>query len=79
MDDFQIARIQCSFDGDDELRDHGQDLSAALLEHVKRALHGQETVGLVLFADSFEENWEVVVVVQLVNSYLPLHDVLHAV
>ena len=68
-----------TFDRNDELRDDGQDLGAALLEHVKSALNGEEAVRFVLFADSFEENWEVVVVVQLVNSHLPLHNVLHPV
>jgi len=63
LDDFQIARIQSSFDRDDELRDHGQDLGAALLEHIKGSLDREEAVGFVLFADSFEENWEVVMVV----------------
>ena len=61
------------------MRDHGQDLGAALLEHIKGSLDREEAVGFVLFADSFEENWEVVMVVKLVNGHLPLHHVLHAV
>ena len=33
----------------------------------------------MFLADALKENWQVVVVVQLVYCYLPLHDVLHAV
>lgn len=33
----------------------------------------------MLFADSLEENWQVVVVVELINSHFPLNYILHAV
>jgi hypothetical protein len=68
-----------TLNGDDQLGDDGEDLRAALLEHVKHALDGQEAVGVLLLADTFEEDGQVVVVVELGDVNLPVNAVLRAV
>jgi len=60
-------------EGDDELRDDGQDLAAAVLEHVEGALDREEAVRLLLLAQAVAEDGEVVVVVELLNVHLPLN------
>ena len=69
---FQLFQIQkLTLDWDDELRDHGQHFGTAFLQHVHAALNRQETVGILLLTDSFEEDWQVVMVVQLHNIDFP--------
>ena len=53
-----------TFDGDDELGDDGENFAATPLEHVKDALDREKSVRSVLFADTFEEFWQVVMVVE---------------
>ena len=58
--------------GDDQLGDHWQHLGAALLKHVEDTLHGQEAVGVLLLSDAFEEDGQVVVVVELLDLHFPV-------
>mmetsp|Transcript_2172 Transcript_2172/g.5516 ORF Transcript_2172/g.5516 Transcript_2172/m.5516 type:complete len:483 (-) Transcript_2172:226-1674(-) len=73
-----VARVERRLDGDDELRDDGQDLGASRLEHVLHALDRQEAVRLLRLADAVKKDGQVVVVVQLLNLHLPGNDVLGA-
>lgn len=66
-----VMAKRLTLDGDDELRDDGEDLSVACLEHVECALDSEEAVGLLLLTNAFEEDWQVVVVVQLLDVHLP--------
>ena len=50
-----------------------------MLEHVEDTLNGQESVWVLLLADAFEEDWQVVVVVELRAMNLPVNCVLRAV
>lgn len=59
-----------TFDGDDELRDDGEDLAPAVLQHVMDALPCEELVGEGHLAESVEEQGQVVVVVQLLDLHL---------
>lgn len=68
-----------TLDRDDQLGDDGQNLGASLFEHVENALHGQEAVGVLLFTDAFEENGEVVMVVELGHVHFPVNAVLGTV
>lgn len=68
-----------TLDGDDQLRDDWEHLSAALLEHVEDALDRQESVRVLLLADALKEDGEVVVVVELLDLDLPVDAVLGAV
>lgn len=65
-----------TFDRNDQLRDHGQHLRSTLLKHIEHALHGQESVWVLLFTDAFKEDGQVVVVVQLRGVNLPVNFVL---
>mmetsp|Transcript_24752 Transcript_24752/g.50664 ORF Transcript_24752/g.50664 Transcript_24752/m.50664 type:complete len:250 (+) Transcript_24752:153-902(+) len=66
-----VASVQGRFDGDDELRNHWQDLSATFLQHIVRPLHSQEAVGILLFTKTIEKYGEVVVVIELLEVDLP--------
>jgi hypothetical protein len=61
------------------LGDDGEDLGTTLLEHVKDTLDGEESVGVDLLADTFEENGEVMMVVELGNIDFPVDFVLGSV
>jgi len=77
-DDLGVARVQGRLDWNNQLRDHGQDLRAAVLQHVVHPLHCKEAVWLLLFAQAVEEDWEVMVVVKLLDVDLPADAVVHA-
>ena len=78
--DAQInLNLKLTFDGDDELRDNGENFGSALFEHVESSLDREESVWFLLLADSFEEDWEVVVVVEGHDVDFPEEFVLRAV
>lgn len=54
-----------TLDGDDELRDDGQDLVGPSAEHVVHALLREKRVGHLQLAEPVEEDWQVVVEIQL--------------
>lgn len=53
----QFKLLLLTFNRDDQLRNNGQHLGSTLLKHVENALHREETIGLLLFANTFEEDW----------------------
>ena len=65
-----------TFDGDDQLGNHGQHLGASLFEHVEYSLNSQESVWILLFSNSLKENWQVVMVIELLNLNFPVDSVL---
>ena len=71
--------LYLTFDGNDKLWDNRKHLSTALLEHVEDALHREEPVGVLLLADALKEDRQVVVVIELLDLYLPVNAVLGAV
>ena len=68
----QILNILLTLDWDDELWDDWKDLGSALFEHIEHSLHREESVWILLLSDTLEEDWQVVMVVELFNSNLPL-------
>ena len=68
-----------TLDGDDELRDDGEDLGTTLLKHVKDTLDGEESVRILLLTDAFEEDGQVMMIVELLNLNLPVDAVLGTV
>ena len=52
---------------------------ASFLEHVADTLDGEETVGIVLLTDSFEEDGKVMMVVELGHINLPVDLILGSV
>ena len=68
--------MKLTLDWDDQLRDNGEDLWATLFEHVTHSLDGEETVGIILFTNTFEENGKVMMVVELRDINFPVDLVL---
>jgi hypothetical protein len=68
-----------TLDWNDQLGDNWQYLSTSLLKHVEDTLDCKESVWILLLADSFEKDREVVVVIELLDLYLPVDAVLWAV
>merc|ERR1719364_346744 len=69
--DFSIPSVQCSLDGDDELRYHWKDLAATFIQHIVDALYSQEPIWVLLLSESVKKDREVMVIVQLLNVHLP--------
>ena len=61
------------------MRDDGENLGTALLEHVKDTLDGEESIWVLLFADTLEENRQVMVIIKLLDLNLPVDTVLGTV
>mmetsp|Transcript_16711 Transcript_16711/g.36627 ORF Transcript_16711/g.36627 Transcript_16711/m.36627 type:complete len:216 (+) Transcript_16711:261-908(+) len=66
-----VARVQSCLDGNDQLRNHWQDLRAALVQHVVRSLHRQEAVRIILFPQAIEKDGQVMMIVQFLDVHLP--------
>ena len=60
-----------TFNGDDQLGNHRQDLVASLLQHFVHTHDAQEAVRVVLFTDTIKENGQVMVVVQFFTRNFP--------
>ena len=71
--------IKLTLNWDDQLGNDGEDLGTTLLEHVEDTLHSKEAVGVLLFADAFEEDRQVMMIIKLHNIDLPLDLVLGSV
>ena len=75
-DDVNVSGVQSSLNWDDELRNNGKNLGTSSLKHIENALNSKESVGVHLFTDAFKEDWQVVMIVELLNFDLPLDLVL---
>jgi hypothetical protein len=71
--------LRNTFDGDDELGDHREYFGTAFLKHIENSLDGKEAIGVLLFTDTFEEDWEVMMIVKLLDLHLPVDAKLGAV
>jgi len=67
-----INDLNLTLDRDDQLGNNWENLSTALLQHVKNTLHSQESVWVLLLTDTFEENGQVVMIVKLLNLDFPV-------
>lgn len=67
-----INDLNLTLDRDDQLGNNWENLSTALLQHVKNTLHSQESVWVLLLTDTFEENRQVVMVVKLLYLDFPV-------
>jgi hypothetical protein len=61
-----------TLDGDDQLGDDWEDFGSTLFQHIEDSLDGEETVGVLLLSNTLEKDREVVVVVELLDLYLPV-------
>ena len=67
-----------TFDGDDQLGNHGQHLGSSLLKHVEYSLNSKESVWVLLLSDALEEDGQVVVVVKLLDFNFPVYFILRS-
>lgn len=56
--------------------DYWQNFVVANFEHVLHALYSQKAIWVLLLSDTIEENWEVVMVIELLHVNLPANYVL---
>ena len=68
--------LALTLDWDNELWDDWENLGSTFLKHVEYTLNRQESVWVLLLSDSFEKDWQVVMVIELGNIDLPLDLVL---
>jgi len=66
-----LISLRLTLDGDDELRDNGEDLGVAVGQEVEDTLDGKESVWVLLLTDAFHEDGQVMMVVQLVHFDFP--------
>lgn len=57
---------------DDQLGNNWKDLSATLLKHVEDTLDGEESVWVLLFTDTLKEDWEIMMIVELLDLHFPV-------
>ena len=60
------------------MRNNWENLGSTLFEHVERSLDREESIRLLLFTDSFKEDWKVVMVVKGHDIDFPEEFVLRA-
>jgi hypothetical protein len=72
-------KIKITLDWDDELWNDWKNLGTTLVEHVENTLDGKESVWILLFSDTLEENGEIMMVVELLNFDFPVDSVLWTV
>lgn len=87
--DFWVSSVKCSYNGyirmyltfkwNNELRNDRKDLGTSIGKHIENTFNCQESVRVILFSNSFKEDWEVMMVVKLLNFYFPLNLVLRSV
>ena len=70
---FRAAEVRRdgTFDWDDELRNHWQDLVSSLVEQVVGAQQGEGSVWVEFLPSTVEEDRQIVMIVQGLNRHLP--------
>jgi len=71
-----VSCVQSGFDWDDQLRNDWKDFGTTFIKHVEDTLNSEESVWVDLFSDTLEEDWEVMMVIQLLNVNFPVDFVL---
>jgi len=72
-------KVEITLDWDDELGNNWENLGTTLVEHVENTLDGKESVWILLFSDTLEENGEIMMVIELLNFHFPVDSVLWTV
>ena len=65
-----------TFNWDDKLWDDWKYFGTSLFKHVENSLNSEESVWVLLFTNTFEENGKVMVIIQLENIDFPCNSVL---
>jgi len=74
--DLWVTSVQCRLYWDNKLWDDWKHLGTALFEHIEYTLHGQESVWIHFLSDTLEEDWQVMMVIELLDLDLPVDLVL---
>ena len=69
-DDVGVSCVESRLDGDDQLWDNGQHSWASVFQQLEDALNGQESVGVLFLTEPFEEDRQVVVIVELTKIHV---------
>lgn len=77
--DLWVSRIKSSLDWNNQLWNNWENLGTTLFKHIKYTLYSQESIWVHLFTDTLEEDWQVMMIVQLLDFYLPVDLVLRTV
>jgi len=75
-DVFWISGVQACLDWDNELWDDWQDLGTTFLEHIEYTLNSEESVWVHFLSNTFEEDWQVMMVIKLLDIDFPVDLVL---
>jgi len=74
-----VTSVQGSLNRDNQLWNDWEDLGTSDFEEIEDTLDGKESVGINLFADTLEENGEIVMVVELLSVDFPTDFILRTV
>ena len=72
-------KVKITLDWDNELWNDWENLGTTLVEHVENTLDGKESVWILLFSNTLEENGEIMMVIELLNFDFPVDSVLWTV
>ena len=75
-DDLWVSGVEGGLDWDNQLWNDWKYFSTSLFKHVEYSLNGKESIWVHLFSDSFEEDWQVVMIIQLLDINFPINFVL---
>ena len=77
-DNFWVSSVQSSLNWNNQLGNNWQDLGSSLLKHIKNTLDGKESVWVHFLSNTLEKDWQVMMVVELLNFYFPVDFVLRS-
>ena len=77
--DLWISCVQCCLNRDNKLWNNRKNFCSTLFKHVKHSLDWEESVRISLLSDSLEKDWQVMVIVKLLNINFPWNLVLWTV
>jgi hypothetical protein len=75
-DVFWVSCVQAGLDWNNQLWNNWKYLGTTLFEHVKYTLDSEEPVWVHFLSDTLEEDWQVVMVIELLDVNFPINFVL---
>jgi len=73
---FWVSGIQSSFNWDNQLWNNWQYLSSTFFKHIKYTLNSKESVWVHFLSNTFEKDWEIMMVIKLLNINFPVDFIL---
>jgi hypothetical protein len=75
---FSVSGVQSSFDWNNQLWNDWKNLGSTLFKHIENTLDSEESVWINLFSNALKENWEIMMVVELLNINFPIDFILRS-